>query len=44
MSAPISSATTVSSSATKVPQAATSSGDDMGIDSDLQALDNLRKM
>lgn len=45
ISAPVTSAAPASASTTKVAQASAASGDDVGIDSDLQArLDNLRKM
>lgn len=45
VSAPVASSQPASASGAKVPQASAENGDDMGIDSDLQArLDNLRKM
>lgn len=45
VSAPVSASAPASTSTAKVPQASAASGDDLGIDSDLQArLDNLRKM
>ncbi|MCO5565097.1 hypothetical protein L7F22_018768 [Adiantum nelumboides] len=45
VSAPVASSQPANASGAKIPQASAASGDDMGIDSDLQArLDNLRKM
>ncbi|KAI5060878.1 hypothetical protein GOP47_0023383 [Adiantum capillus-veneris] len=45
VSAPMASSEPARASGSKVPQASVANGDDMGIDSDLQArLDNLRKM